>query len=351
MVVRFVVVLLASFWTLMGHATVAKNLYSFEQLVEEVSASPESADVKTGLQAVLVKVTGSKEILSHPDVLTAADDATALLSRFSFTPVEQVIETSQGDTFIAQRLTLEFDESAVNNLIVSAGDQPMGALRPSVLVWLAQSQRGLREFVSSNDPVAQQVQAQAQARGLPLTFPQLDEQDLAAMPLSDVWGFFGDSIQEASKRYRPNAILVGRLVSETNSQEWLLLQGDQTERLNYQGALSTQLPLLVDQVADTLLSPLRLTGFSYRMDKLDIVVEQVANFADYLEIIDYIRSIPSVTSLKAASLEVDTLTLQISLNGNLDQLERLIALESRLLSVERPDDDPNGVALNYRWQP
>src|SRR5258706_15949695 len=75
--------------------------------------------------------------------------------------------------------------------------------------------------------VRKELLAVADERGLPVTLPLLDVQDLRAVTFADVWGGFEDRVAAASARYRADALLIGRVRPGLigNQIEWLLVVG------------------------------------------------------------------------------------------------------------------------------
>jgi hypothetical protein len=80
----------------------------------------------------------------------------------------------------------------------------------------------LESIRTSNTAIADQ-------RGLPITLPLLDLEDMNQIEFADVWGGFEQSLLPASTRYGADAVLVGRIrVTQFGQEvEWLLLRDGQ----------------------------------------------------------------------------------------------------------------------------
>src|SRR5258706_5789879 len=85
--------------------------------------------------------------------------------------------------------------------------------------------------------VRKELLAVADERGLPVTLPLLDVQDLRAVTFADVWGGFEDRVAAASVRYRADALLIGRVRPGLigNQIEWLLVVGVERRLLEGRG--------------------------------------------------------------------------------------------------------------------
>lgn len=334
-------------------AGVAQNLYSSEQLVPQQYGEPNLKQVRQGLSDVLVKVAGNRRILSQPIVLERARNAKRMLQQFGYRAAQQALSSSGGRAEVAYVLKLDFDPQAVDQLLSMAGERPLGALRPSVVVWLAAQQQGSRDYVAPNGYIYDHVVSAAAKRGLPVRLPLLDLTDQRALPLSDLWGLFDSSIKEASVRYSTDAILAGRMIQTSSGRwryEWLLIEGDKQQRFSTRGAVKSQISDMMEQTADTLFAALQGSGFSYRLEGLKVRISHVNSLSDYVDIIDYMKSIAAVTEVNTKGLLDGSLELMIELDGNLEQFEHAVSLQPRLIPAEVSGEGLLGLTLNYRWQ-
>lgn len=77
-------------------------------------------------------------------------------------------------------------------------------------------------------------------------------------------------------------------------------------------------------------------------------VDGVRNFADYAALVDYVRGIGLVQNAELVSVDGDRLELELGLQGSMDQLFNLIALDRDLLPVSGGDGAAESL-LHYRW--
>jgi hypothetical protein len=332
-------------------AEASEELYSSEQLVSRQFGEPSLKQVRQGLQDVLVKVAGNRDVLSKPVILEQTRSAKRMLQQFGYRAAQQAIEPD-GQAKVAYILRLDFDSRAVDQMLEAAGERPLGALRPSLVVWLAAQQRGQRDYVSPDGYIYDKVKAAAAKRGLPLRLPLLDLSDQRALPVSDLWGLFDSSIQDASARYRADAVLAGRMIQTSSGNwlyEWLLLQGGKPERFSGNGSLNSEIPEVMDQTADKLFAALKGSGFSYRLEGLAVRISSVNTLSDYIDIVDYMKSITAVTAVHTVMMQENTLELMVELDGNLEQFEHALGLQPQLVPTESVGQDLTGLTLNYRW--
>lgn len=332
-------------------AGAAEDLYSSEQLVVQQYGEPSLKQVRQGLQDVLVKVAGNRDILSRPIILERTRKAKQVLQQFAYRTAQKAIEPD-GRAEEAFVLTLDFDPRAVNQILAAAGQRPLGAVRPSLVVWLAAQQRDQRDYVSPDGYIYAKVKAAAAKRGLPLRLPLLDLSDQRALPVSDLWGLFDTSIKDASSRYRADAVLAGRMIQTSSGNwryEWLLLQGGKQQRFSGNGSLNSEIPEVIDQTTDTLFAALSGNGFNYRLEGLTVRISSVNTLSDYIDIVEHMKSITAVTAVHTVAMQENTLELTIELDGNLEQFEHALSLQPQLVPAETTGEDLTGLTLNFRW--
>ncbi len=168
-------------------------------------------------------------------------------------------------------LFVTFDGDAIEAALKRAGQRVWGGDRPLTLVWLAVDWgQDKRDILGSADPQIDPAESRsmhrdlmlrerllevANRRGLPVVFPLLDGEDLAAVSASDIWGGFDERVLEASRRYDVNSILIGRLhASGRSSNRWTYYFGPDPRE--WSGTPETVLA----RVADLLAAELAIGG-------------------------------------------------------------------------------------------
>ena len=330
------------------------GLYSAELLVAEQSVRVAPDLVGKALQQVLVKVSGRRDLLEQPAIKSALAEANRYIQQFSYQSTNQPLPTDDGREVLAHRLTIDFERTLIDQLLVSAGVRPLGSIRPGVLVWLLEERNGQREFLGSEeDPAFVAMKARAAERGLPVFRPLLDLQDQQALLVGDAWGFFTDTIAQASSRYQADSVLVGRLYRASGGwqSQWLLLKAEgQVENFSGGGkGLRTHLGSAVDQTADLL-----FVDFVASTDELDpgallLEIDGVSSMDDYFQISAYLEELPSVKQIQLQQLDQSRLQLKLQIEGTRSQLRGALGLNHRLRALDRAELSEDG-QLYYRWQ-
>lgn len=347
------ILLLMSLSTVLSAGEVA-GLYNSKQLVPAQHSSPTDEQMADGLSRVLVKVSGNRGLLGKPAIQQALAAPKALLRGFEYRRTDLAVTDEKGTQQPAQALSMTFDSALIERLLRSANERPLGAQRPTLMLWLAMEQRNQRDYVSPDSSVLRPLMAQAEARGLPVQLPLLDLTDQQNLPIADLWGLFGNGIEAASVRYRPDATLAGRMVPLPGGNwyvEWLLLGQGGAQKFVTEGAQDDVLTGAIEQVADRLFAALSGSSDSNYMEGLQLDIANVRTLSDYVSVVDYLNKLTLVSRVDVEQVDGERLLLRVQLDGRAEQLERAIRLEPRMVPVDV--EVINAVEqqlLRYRWQ-
>jgi hypothetical protein len=301
------------------------GLFESEVVVSNQSPAERSKAFRAALAEVLVRVAGGNNVLASEPARQLLEDPAKLVQQYRYytrydrQPPELV-------------LWVRFDEAGIRGGLQQQGLSYWGKERPDTLVWLAVEDRGRRYVVAAGDDsdVRQQIEAAARQRGVPIVFPLMDLEDQARARFSDIWGGFFDNVLQASERYNPQAVLIGRLnrsVSGGWSSRWHLQVGGKptswTDSRNDLALLSQQ---GINDTADILASQFAVaTGGS---DRVMIEIDGVDSLADYARINAYLGALTSVADMQLIEVKGSSLQYSLQLNGSLQDLTRTVAIGS-----------------------
>ena len=344
----FIATLLVVFTQLVTAGTV-DNLYRAELATTVQQETPSQAELVSGLQQVLVKVSGRSDILGNPNVQQQLPAADSFLQQFSYLPAETIDESKAP----AQRLLIDFNQASVDNLILHTGIKPLGPQRPTVLLWIASDSSGAQEFLNTDTEAVTALQQQAEKRGLPLQMPLFDLEDQTSLPVSDLWGLFNESIEQASTRYRPDAVLAARIQqspSGFNQVDWLLVTENNQQRFSTAGELWAVAEELVNVTANQLFQPVVSHDLSFFQSGVAVHISNIRTMADYIQATDYLKSLPVVSKVKPERVIGNDITVRLELDGSNEQLSQALALEPRLQAMDIMRQPDGSQVLRYYWQ-
>ncbi len=300
----------------------------FEAEVPVTSQQPEerSTAMQQALSEVLVRVTGQRELLRTGQVRPLLDDASRFIQQYRYFTVPD-------STPPELMLRVRFDSNGIRQALREQGVAYWGDTeRPDTLVWLGVEERGRRYIVSAQDGTVarEQVQQAARQRGVPLLFPLMDLQDQAQVRFSDIQGGFFDRVLEASERYSPQAILIGRLnLSPSGSwvARWnLRVAGNTTTWTDTDSQLAGVARAGIDNVADSLASRLAVTDSGTLGNRVSITVEDINTLAAYARVTDYLESLTAVRQVQVVQVAGTSVDYGLQLHGSLQGLTHTIII-------------------------
>jgi len=300
----------------------AQELGEVRVPVEDRSTEVRAEALSAGLDQVLVRLTGSRDLAS----LTMLDGVRNQPSRWT-----QRYSYEQQDEQLL--LLVRFDSRGLLAALEKAGAPVWGMTRPQTLVWLVIQRPGMGELVAaaSTDPLAASLREAAASRGLPLRLPEMDDVDSGAVSVADIRGHFDQVLFRASERYDTALRLAAVLYTGAAPQvRWRLYRD---EELLDQGEYTAvdeadAMARLVDQVTDRLAALYVVRGGTAEMLALD--VRQVARLEDWQGLQRYLQSLSGVSDVRLEQMAGDQLRFRIGFSGSVEQLRRLLALNRHL---------------------
>ena len=327
------------------------DLYVAQVPVIGKSAADRDAAVSRALGQVLVKVTGLSEPTSQRAIRIALGRPAAYLQQYRYETVMQ--RAPGGQLAPSQVLSVHFDRSAVNELLLSSGVPVWSRVRPATLVWLAMETASGRTMVGQSDPggLFDTIERAANQRGIPLLAPLLDLHDRAALKLSDVAAGFVASVSRASERYGAEAILIGQIVSGNSAGEeryegrWSLIIGAAPQTWSSQGAtVGVTLNAGVNGAADRLAAQFvqRAVGSA----PVSLTVVGVTSLEDYGRTLAYLESLDVVTGLSVTRASIKGVSFAVQVRGGGGALAQVIGLGTTMAA-----DSSDATSRTFRLLP
>jgi len=326
-----------------ARAELVQDLYEAEVAVADQSAAELGRAARQGLSDVLVKVSGSTQVLSNPTISKALGDARNRVQQYSYDKGPGVPPQTS--------VKLSFDGAYVTGLVVGAGAPIWTANRPAVLVWLVVEDAAGRAFLNAAAAPALMaaVQGEFARRGVPIQLPTYDAADSAALTPEQAWNLDDPALVPASARYQLRDILVGRvslLEGGGATGEWSFLQGD--NRVQRTSTVASEELFVRDGaalVAETLAARYAVAASSAG-GKVTLAVSGVTTYADYAALISWLEGLELVERADVASVRGDTLTLNLKAKAGAAQLASIIELNRRLIPIPAVGPGLDGPGLD-----
>ena len=312
-------------------AVVSQQLFESEVVVQSQAPAERSAAMKSALEEVLVRVAGQDSVLTTGPAMALLQKPARLVQQYRYFTVPD----SEPPIL---KLWVRFDGDAIRQSLQQQGLAYWGAERPDTLLWLAVEDRGKRYVVSADDnsDVHEQIVQVAKQRGVPILFPLMDLEDQSQARFSDIWGGFFEHVLNASARYNPQAVLIGRLNRSTSggwSARWYMdVAGRTASWSDSRQQLAALLQQGMDDTADQLASRFAVASQG-DSNAVRISVDGVRTLAAYARINEYLNSLTSVMDLQVEQLTGSQVQYSLQLNGGLQGLTRTVSIGTVLEPV------------------
>tara|TARA_Y100001935_G_scaffold223408_1_gene198797 strand:+ start:30157 stop:31299 length:1143 start_codon:yes stop_codon:yes gene_type:complete len=333
-VLYFIIVLTFFCFGMPSHSNEV-DLYSGEVSVKNDSQSVRNKALKSILRNVLVRLSGSMDIGGGPDIVALVEKAPKLVQEFRY----RLDKSNSGTELTKKRyLWASFDKNSLNDLM-RAGNIPIwDGNRPKVLIWLAGETSGKRQLFSADDlqELGHAINERAILRGMPIQFPLMDLQDQSSLSAADLWVNYEPAIQEASIRYPHQAILTGRLREGLDGWEanWILLDKQNNDNFVAKACCREDVILTgIDAAQDLLASRYAPTSEGNRSRRMRVSFKGVKSSKAYLRLMQLIQTQESITFVNVRGAELDTIYLDIWIQGGRDELIRISETEALLTII------------------
>jgi|TARA_Y100000310_G_scaffold231230_1_gene233750 hypothetical protein len=337
-------------WSAPAAAVQVDDLYVAEVLVASQTSRERILAARQGLRTVLTRVSGDTDVDQEVAVREALKSPQDYYFQYGYEATDKTFQVGQ-EIVAAQVLKLHFEPSSVAKLLRSAGYPVWGNNRPSVLIWLVVQTESGRTILNEADSseVAAALLEEARRRGLPLMFPLLDLEDEANISVTVVWGQFHNQIEAASRRYRADSVLSGRIYQGQDG-EWL---GRWSWRIEDQwvsfDSLQIHLSDLVGEAIDRLADKLAARyAIASSRGSVWVRVEAVEDLDDYVQLSKYLGDLTSVLDVYVEEVSGTEILYRLSTEGRVEQLVELIELDQKLFLLASGDGTDSRL-LHFRW--
>ncbi|BDX06684.1 hypothetical protein MACH26_22050 [Planctobacterium marinum] len=307
-------------------------------MVASQTVAAQNDAIRNSFNQVLIKVSGSQETVTTPEIIAMRNSARDLIQSFRFE------STADGSFMIAS-----FDEDKINQLLTQSGRPVWGKRRPDTLMWMAYLEEdGDRAIVSATSvgPVKQKIDAMADSRGIPISFPLMDIEDAELVHVFDVWGRFDTVIKQASQRY-PNDNLVSARIYDRRKMslaeqevplqmawqlDWQLLNNDLIEEGTWFAASETEvLQKFVDMIADRLAEQyaVEATG-ELTQTNVEMKIINLDSLESYVTVTRFLSSLAMVNSVKLLEISGQVARFRLELIGQQSDLLNTLQLDAKI---------------------
>lgn len=313
-------------------ASTIKQVYEVSLPVVSQESSIRRAAFEQGLIEVSVRVSGS----SLTPTLLDLTQASRMVRRYRYQSMNEAeisAHMKKSRTLIAPKykLWMQFDDGKVKQQLRENALPIWGYQRPNVLVWLAVKDGRNRYLLKESDrsEIKTALDEEARRRGLPIIWPKLDAQDKQITEFSDVWGQFWEPVNQASKRYAVDAIILGRMnwIKGGWQVDWTLQQESATDTWQLSALdLGLLMGSGIGVATDHISSRFAVFADSANDGELIVRISDLNNVKKYAAASHYLASLAPVKGVYATKVNQHQVDFHVDLSGDKDDLKRIIAL-------------------------
>lgn len=325
------------------YAVKLQSLYQADVPVISQTSDMKEQAVRDGFLQVLVKISGNNQIDQNPVIKAGLRKADYYVQDYSYSA-----ETTADSQYLLQ---IRYEPQDVNRLLQQAGVASWGENRPLVMLWLVVNNNQQDPEIiggESASDVFSEMKSEAKKYGLPLIFPMMDVDEINQVSAGDVTDMSLPVLQEASKRYAPDALLIGE-IDGNNSQgvqsKWQLVKNDKHWDWKFTGKSSHDvIALVVNQVTSMLAGrPVAKVETATPLT-LKLQVGNVESRRDLKHLMQYLRELPAVQLVEIAQFDGDIVDLSVKVQSTQDAFQQKAASGGRLVFKST-----EGNVLVFEW--
>jgi len=304
----------------LAEAGAMENLYAGEVVVANQGEDERNAAVPDALIQVLQKLSGQREIAFSPALDEALANANRLLHSFRYKNLERT--GSDGVKFFELSLVAQFRKPEIDKVVQQAGLPRWGQDRPPIQIWVVIDDGLNRQFKPVEFSYAWEAMGNVAAiRGLPLVWPDLDEEELQLIDMGLVWGGFIDYLVERGAPQDGVAIVTIRRDGPFWALNWTA--GNGVEKWSWRNSDQELMFALVDgihQMTDRFAASNTIEASVQSAWSFDISIGKINSAQDYATCLDYLAGLSLVTDVDVVGAEPGLVHFMLKLNASPEHL-------------------------------
>ncbi|QEO45413.1 DUF2066 domain-containing protein [Vibrio tarriae] len=333
---RYLAVLMMGLLTFPAFALTRVNLYQAEVAVDPQQSNADAAARVRGMEEVIVRATGSQDALKNDAVQKALRQSNQYITQIS---------TQQEGTQSVMRL--QFSAQHIRSLLSQAQLPFWPESRSNLLVWLVEEANYDRSvsWEHADTPLLNQMKARARVRGLPLTVPVGDFDDVTGVQVSDLWGGFINPISIASQRYPTDAVLVVR--AQGSELRWTLFDqlantmvSQQKTPISGQASGEQAVTEMIDEISDYYARKSAVVVSSESSQSVLAQFSPLDSAQDFFVVENKLKGLSSVASLDILKVQGTQVTFNVHLLASVEEFTNEVVRMGQAVLMEMPPEEP-----------
>ncbi|MFA5679332.1 MAG: DUF2066 domain-containing protein [Pseudomonas sp.] len=308
-------------------AAVLDNLYQVQIPRQEGQSRDEV--MRAASVIMLQRLAGSDVSLKSEPIAKALKAPQDLMSR---------IGSAEGG-----QLRIQFEPDALSKVLKQSGQPLLGPNRPGILLWAVEAGELGDRTLSPVAPDALLLKQAAQHRGVALSFPLGDLQDMALVDEATIRQASSEPLLEASQRYPAEgtlALVIGGTESDAELN-WTLWLNDERKSGRIRGTAEQAADELMQRLANLIFKQYAIPAATVgKHTEWQLQVDGVDSVGAYSGLLGMLRRLGTQQQSRLLEINGDRVLLQVSFPGTEEQLERMLDLDMRLQRIPEPIAEP-----------
>ena len=324
-------------------AVAETNLYSGEVVVPSQSETDRNEAIPAALIQVLQKLSGQREMPLSPALDDALDTADRLLLSFRYQNVNRT--GPDGVVNGELRLVAQFMKAEVDRIAKQIGLPRWQQERPAVQAWVIIDDGSKRELKPVEYEYAWESMVDIAAmRGLPVSWPELDEEEMQLLDMRLIWGGFTEYLVERGAPEDGVAIIAARREGPQWTIRWNLAVGDQqwTWRSEDQ-ELMYALAQGIHEMTNYVSAANTIAASEQGLSTVNVTISELNGAADYVNCLEYLQDLSIVNAVEILGADPGRVHFQLQLNASPEYLSEAFNRGSVLIPSN------NGSEYEYEY--
>ncbi|NOI80335.1 DUF2066 domain-containing protein [Vibrio tubiashii] len=316
------------------------DLYQTEVVLDQAADNADAKARAEGMKEVIVRASGDRNAVSNEVVQKALKQSSQYVAQLSYGQVHE-----------QQSLRMVFSAPHIRSLLSQAQLPIWPAARANLLVWLVEEGQADRNIIWEHSPslVLDQMKQQAAKRGLPLTVPVGDFDDITGVAVSDLWGGFIQPVGQASQRYPVDGVLVVK--AQGNSLRWTLY-----DQRPASIGVTRQAPLagsnngidaadkMINQISDYYAKKSAVVVASESSEAVKVRFTELNDAVSFFTLENQLKKLSSVASIDILKIQGNQVTFNVHLLSTQQEFEQEVRRMRDVTQLESVTDEPQVIA-------
>ena len=319
-----------------GCGAVEQTLFHETSDVASQAQQERQRAASKALARVLVRVSGTRNVLQNESVRSALAAADRYLEQYSY----RRLDAADRPPF---ELVMNFQPQATTDILRRANEPVWSARRPAILAWIELGEGGARQVVSSLATAPSEsmaswaalVEEEARRRGLPVVLPSRSQ----VLALGGAGG--GGNVAEIARQQGAQIVLGGdlRLAGGRCDAEWNMVVDGQASQWRFAQQDQRECAAkAMDNVAEALSARYAFAADSGGKEPVMVQVDGVGTFEQYTRVLLMLRGLAVVDQVGVHSAGGGRVRYSVALKGELEQLRQGIRMQRLLVESDHQPD-------------